>query len=133
MKQITKNVETGKIRVQTVNTKPSLTQQNMKDQTDVNKIIKKYMKTGEWTHLSKKQGAYGDVSQITDYQQCMQKVLDANSAFASLPSQLRLRFENDPSKLLEFIQNVNNKEEAISLGLIDKPEEKLIPTEEIKT
>jgi hypothetical protein len=39
-----------------------------------------------------------------------------------LPAELRARFENDPAKLIEFIDNSENLDEAINLGLVNKPE-----------
>jgi len=37
----------------------------------------------------------------------------------ALPAQLRVRFDHDPVKLLEFLENDQNRDEAIQLGLID--------------
>jgi len=110
-----------RVRIQTINNLPTKTQQQFASQCEINNIIKKYQKTGQWLHVTSKQGVYADVSQISDYAESLQKVLNANSAFNSLPSNLRARFENDPSQLLAFLQDSNNKEEAISLGLIPKP------------
>ena len=39
--------------------------------------------------------------------------------FMALPAQLRVRFDHDPVKLLEFLENDQNRNEAIQLGLID--------------
>ena len=113
--------KTGRVRVSTVNDAPSLTQQQFKDQCDVNKIIAKYKTTGEWTHLTKKGGVYADVSSIKDYHQSLQKVLDANNAFAALPAQIRNRFQNDPAQLLAFLQDPKNHAEGVELGLFEKP------------
>lgn len=116
MKKVTKNGD--RVRVATVNAEPSKTQQQFRDQCDVNLIIAKYKKTGEITHLARQRGIYADVSSITDYRDSLQKVLDAQSAFGTLPSHLRVRFANDPQRLLEFLQDPNNYEEGIQLGLL---------------
>jgi len=110
-------------RVSTVNNTPTRTQQQFRDQVDVNNIIAKYKKTGEWQHLTHRQGVYADVSNITDYQTSLNKVIRANAAFASLPAQIRLRFENDPSKLLAFMQDPQNYDEGVKLGLIEPKEQ----------
>jgi len=39
--------------------------------------------------------------------------------FMALPAQLRVRFDHDPVKLVEFLENDQNRSEAIQLGLID--------------
>lgn len=117
MKQIEK---IGKrVRVSTVNNEESRTQQQFKDQCDVNLIVAKYKKTGEWLHLTRKQGIYADVSEITDYHEATQKVLNAQTAFAALPSHLRNRFQNDPAQLLAFLQDPKNYDEGVSLGLFE--------------
>lgn len=110
-------------RVYTVNTQRSRTQKQFADQCDVNQIVAKYKTTGQWQHMTNKQGVYADVSEITDYHSSVQKVLDANNAFMALPSTLRARFGNDPGELLAFLQDPKNREEAIKLGLIDKKAE----------
>ena len=113
----------GDIDVGTVNGEPTLTQQQFKEECDINNIMARYQNTGEFTHLTRKQGVYGDFSEIKDYQTMLQTVLEADAAFASLPAKMRLRFQNDPAQLLEFIQDPKNTEEAISLGLMEpKPQ-----------
>ena len=41
----------------------------------------------------------------------------------ALPAQIRSRFENDPAKLIDFLDNSENLDEAIKLGLVSKFEE----------
>jgi len=112
----------GRVRVQTrFIPGSSKTQQQFKDQCDVNKIMAKYQTTGQFLHLSGKQGVFADVSQITDYNQMHQKILDAKNMFGALPSNIRLRFGNDPAQLLAFMQDPQNLEEGIKLGIYEKP------------
>nr|QJB18986.1 MAG: internal scaffolding protein [Microvirus sp.] len=118
MKKIIKHLN-GRIQVQTINNEKSRTQQQYKDQCDVNNIISKYQKTGELHHINRRQGVYADMSSITDYHLSLQKVLDANNAFSALPSELRLRFNNNPENLLTFLQNPNNYDEGVKLGLYE--------------
>ena len=42
--------------------------------------------------------------------------------FDNLPSDVRNRFNNNPAQLLDFVADPENKEEAIELGLLPKPE-----------
>lgn len=111
--------ENGTIRIQCVNELPSLTQQNFKNQCDINNIMKKYVNTGHITHLNNKQGSYVDTSSLPDYHQALQTVLDAQNSFFTLPSGVRKRFQNDPQELLTFLKDPSNKQEAIKLGLIN--------------
>lgn len=125
MKKILRS-ESGSTKVVTINNEPSLAIQSQKDQSDINKIMDKYYKTGMVTHLSRKQGQYADLTQIKDYQSSLQTVIDANASFMTLPSAVRKKFQNNPQELLQFLEDPNNKQEAIQLGLIQAP----IPTEQ---
>lgn len=107
-------------RVQTVNNEPSMTQQQFKNQCDINLIIKKFEKTGMVTHLSGKSGQYGDFSSIKDFQSNLNSVISAQNAFDSLPAAIRKRFGNDPAQLIDFVHNDANYEEAEKLGLVPK-------------
>lgn len=126
MKQVTTTPD-GRVRVRTINNEATRTQQHHKDACDVNKIIAKYKNTGEFLHLTSKQGVYADVSGITDYQESIHKVMNAQAAFAALPSNVRLRFQNDPGELLRFIQDPKNRDEAMTLGLLEKPKQVVNP------
>jgi hypothetical protein len=37
----------------------------------------------------------------------------------ALPAKIRARFDHDPNALLQFLQNDQNRDEAIQIGLID--------------
>lgn len=63
-------------------------------------------------------GQYGEMPDF-DYHTAMLQIAEARSAFMELPASMRLRFENDPGKLLEFLRDERNREEAESLGLIN--------------
>lgn len=113
----------GRVIVETENLEPSMTQQQFQEHVDVNNIVAKYKTTGEWSHLTKKGGVYADVStmQSIDYLTAYNMVEDAHDAFMALPAEIRDRFQNDPAKLLSFLNEPKNKDEAIKLGLIEAP------------
>lgn len=121
MEKIITRRANGSMRVLTQNTKPSRTNQSFKEQSDVNNIMRQYQKTGELP-LSKKIGQYLDGTTVPEYQQAIQTVMDANSAFEQLPAKLRDRFNNDPAKLLAFVQDPSNRDEAVFLGILSKNE-----------
>lgn len=119
--KITVDPKTGRVRVQTVPSGESKTQQQFAAECDINNIMKKYANTGVFTHVTGKQGRYGDFSMITDYQEMLDTVRYAQEAFNTLPADVRARFRNDPGVLLDFLQDSKNMDEAIKLGLVDKP------------
>ena len=105
---------------------PSLAQQQFKDETDINNILRQFNVTGMLPEapLSPR---YGDFSGIVDYHSALNAVLAAEDQFMALPAELRARFQNDPENLINFLDNDSNRDEAIKLGLVDK---KLIENEQ---
>lgn len=93
------------------------TKQSFKDECDINRIMARFAKTGLIEHLSQRAPTFGDIQDI-DFQGCMDIVAFAREQFAALPSELRDRFANDPGRLLDFLQNPENKAEAEKLGLL---------------
>jgi len=120
--------ENGSVRVATINSEPSKTQQQFKDMCDVNKIIAKFKKTGQITHISSSSGQYMDISNKPDYLTAMNTIVQAQQSFMQLPAKLRKRFDNDPAQLLEFVHDEKNRQEAIDLGLVPKPSPMLPPS-----
>ena len=66
-------------------------------------------------------GQFADVSNVDSFASMQIHAAEARTAFERMPAKLRFRFDNDPEKLLAFLDNPENKEEAIKLGLIKKP------------
>jgi len=94
------------------------TQQHFKDETDINNILRQFNITGL---LPKKAltPQYGDFSGIYDYHSALNAVIAAEDDFMTLPATLRARFDNDPQELIEFLNNPENKDEALKLGLLN--------------
>jgi len=105
------------VKVSVSFSKPSRTRQEFKDECDINNILRQYGVTGVLTHVNRATPLYEDVTSY-DYQEAMDLVANARSNFDALPSHIRTRFDNDPSKLLDFVQNPLNRAEAHSLGLL---------------
>jgi len=116
MKKITK-LENGNVRVRTYNDEPSRTQQQFKDQCDINQIMKKYHSTGQITHLRTTPGRYLDTTNVPSYQEALNTIINANDSFNALPSEVRKRLGNDPKNMIDFLSDPNNDDEARKLGL----------------
>lgn len=80
----------------------------------------KYQRTGLIDFVNRRQAHYSDV-RGADFQQALNVVANAQELFSELPSSWRKRFDNDPAVFLEFVNNPDNRQEALKLGLI-KPE-----------
>jgi phage internal scaffolding protein len=98
---------------------PSLAQQHFKDECDINNILRQFNITGLLPE-SPLSPRYGDFSGISDYHTALNRVIAAQDEFDGLPAQIRARFDNDPSKLIEFLENEQNRPEAEKLGLVEK-------------
>lgn len=114
--------ENGTIRVATVNHEPSKTIQSEKDSCDINKILAKFKSTGLMTNVRQDKPLYGDFTNVVDYQTAVIQAQAAEESFMSLPAALRKRFNNDPGELIAFVENSENRSEAIKLGLIPNVE-----------
>lgn len=113
----------GTKRVRTINNLPSRTQQQFKEQCDVNNIMAKYKKTGTITHVrNAANGVYMDLTEIPDLLTARLQLQEAETAFLQMPASLRHKFNNDPAELISYLSNPSNHTEAIHLGLMVKRE-----------
>lgn len=97
----------------------SLTQQNQKEEADINTIVKRFGLSGELPQ-GVRMPQYGDFTGIRDYQSALNAVREANDAFMQLPPFVRERFQNDPEQFVNFCLDPKNEAEAIKLGLVEK-------------
>lgn len=102
---------------------PSMTQQHFKDECDINNIIARYEQTGLLTDSLHPARMYhfGDYSDVKDYQDSLNFIIDARAMFDDLPARVRERFNYDPSQLLFFLADETNRDEAVRLGLVSPP------------
>jgi len=96
------------------------TKQSFKDECDINVILRRFLKTGQLDLANRLEPRYGDCTGI-EFQNAVNTVAAAKSLFAELPAQLRARFENEPAKFLDFVQDDRNEDEARKLGLLKEP------------
>lgn len=111
---------------------PSLTQQQFADESDINNIVDRFMKTGHLpTPASMPQ--FADYEGIFDFQSAMNVVRQADENFMRMPAKVRARFHNSPQEFLEFFANPDNADEAVRLGLAVPPAKpKDVPTSTVE-
>ena len=101
---------------------PSLTRQSSKDECDINRIMRKFEKTGILEHRNTFEGSYGDFTDTPqDYHEAIQQVMDAQDMFMSLPAKVRRQFGNDPAEYLDFVADPQNADRMVELGLATRP------------
>lgn len=93
------------------------TQQQFRDECDINEIVRRFGLTGELPENLRLPQS-GDFTHVTDFKSALDAVRAAEAGFMELPGDLRARFENDPARLIAFLDDDRNLEEARKLGLV---------------
>lgn len=101
---------------------PGRTKQSFRDECDINLIVPQANKTGLLTHITASGGRYEDLSNAPDYQTALNLVISADAAFQELPAGIRKTFDNDPETFLSFMDDPENAEKCIEMGLMAKPD-----------
>jgi phage internal scaffolding protein len=114
--------ENGSKRVMHHFDDPSLTRQEFAEECDLGKIIARFSKTPDgMRQLEMARGfvsdRFEDVSGFVDFRTALDQVRAADEAFMGLPPIVRTRFDNDPAKFLDFVDDPKNLDELIKLGL----------------
>lgn len=107
----------------TDNSSVSKTQQHFREDCNINSIIKKYNTSGLLTDpavVPTRQPMTGDMTGVVDFHTMQNKMIEMRQYFKSIPAIIRKRFGNDPDQLLAWINNPDNKSEAIELGLLPR-------------
>lgn len=100
----------------------SRTKQSFKDETDVNKLIKKAQITGSIAHLERfDAAAYAEFDGF-DLHRAYRLLEKAEEIFAALPSELRHEFENSPANFITYANDPANRDQLeVLLPLIAEP------------
>jgi len=56
------------------------------------------------------------------FHEMLNKVTQVQHTFQRIPARIRSRFANSPAVMMDWLQNPDNRIEAVKLGLIDDPE-----------
>lgn len=115
----------GQLRMeltQIVNEEPSKTVQADAADADINVIVARLHQAG-LPASREPWWSEADASSPVSYQDALQMIATAQARFEALPSRVRERFGNDPDKLIRFMDDPANADEAVKLGLVPKPRE----------
>jgi len=98
----------------------SRTIQSAKDESDINTIVRKFGLTGELPN-DLKMPQSGDFTDVPDFHTAMNLVRTAQEQFLRVPAEIRARFSNDPARLMAFVEDDANRDEARKLGFLADP------------
>ena len=97
------------------------TKSEFASECDINNIVARVAK-GALMPSGSRTPLFGDFSEVADFTTAQTLIAQANAEFEQLPSDIREKFGNDVSELMDFLDDETNLDEAIELGLAPKPE-----------
>lgn len=95
----------------------SKTRQEFAAESDINTIMARYEKTGVWPMVDAPSPRYLDCSEIPDFQSALHIVMEAETAFMSLPANVRKEFDNNTAKFADFASDPANLGQMREWGL----------------
>lgn len=108
---------------------PSMTIQDFKDDSDINGLIRRFVKQGSLydpaTLINRRpsQPQFGDFSNIPDLLTASVEIARAQEMFGQLPAEIRSFFNHDPLRLLAFVEQARNDKElwekGVQLGILE--------------
>lgn len=107
---------------------PTKTQQQFREEADINTIVRRFKVTG-LAPQGVRVPQYGDFTAAVDFRQSMDAIRAAQISFMAMPAKVRERFGNDPQSFLEFCSDANNLDEMRKLGLAVPKKEDAKPAE----
>lgn len=101
----------------------SKVQQQFRKDSDINNILKKYEKTGllvDPNIIRAGKPIFGDFSNMPTYFEAVTKINEINEQFMRLNPEVRAEFLNEPGNMVEFLNNPENYEKAVKMGILHK-------------
>lgn len=99
----------------------SLAIQSAKDETDINTIVRRFGLTGELPGDFQMPQS-GDFTNVLDFHSAMNLIRETQEEFLKVPAEIRARFNNDPQRFMNFVEDGSNYDEARKLGLLKDPD-----------
>lgn len=99
-----------------------IVEQSHKEEVNINSIIKRHGidLVTKVANLRSSEYQFDDVTG-NDFQEAMNIVIKAQDTFQNLPHQVRDKFDNSPAKFLDFVQNPDNNDKMVEMGLAHPP------------
>lgn len=95
----------------------SRTKQANRHETDINLMVARYKKTGQFQNVDPREPKYGDFSEAVSLEDAFNRVAEANESFMRLPASVRAMANNNPITLLEMLADQGATEALVKAGL----------------
>lgn len=100
---------------------PSVTVESYQEEVDLNRMVKRFgIGDGAIPPAAVDPRHYGDFSEVPDFRQAWDQVKLAENRFLELPADIRSKFDNDPVRLITYLEDPKNWEEAVELKILSK-------------
>lgn len=103
---------------------PSLTKQEFAEECSMQNILDRANRGGTYM-VNSASPMFGDFLGLPDYQGSLDFIIRSREMFDQLDYRIKERFANDPGKLLAFLEDGSNRDEAVKLGLLNPPPDKV--------
>ncbi len=100
----------------------SRTKSEFAEEANINNIVRRCM-TGAIMPSGSRPPMFGDFTEVQDFTTAQTMIAEANQEFLQLPSDIREKFGNNVTDLLDYLEDPENQSEAIELGLLPQTEE----------
>lgn len=108
---------------------PVLTEQHHKDDCDINSIMSKFASNPSAIFADPSAFNYSDVSEHVDYHSALNFVRRIDDMFIQIPADIREKFDNDPEKFVDFMNDENNISALQDMGILVKKDSISSPKE----
>lgn len=97
------------------------TQQHLKEDADINTIMRRFGVTGQIPAFAPGNGMYGDFTGIQDYEDAVMRIEAAQEAFMRLPPEVREKFSNNPGELVKFAATASEEDFVAAVTVPEAP------------
>lgn len=105
------------------NDDPSLTVQSATTDCDLNVLVKRFgIDKDPVPYMAADPRFYGDFSDLPDLATALQRVRHAEQLFRDLPAEMRAFFSNDPGLMWQFVNDPENADACVEMGLLMRRE-----------
>lgn len=95
-------------------------QQGEGPSTDINRMVANAKGRNTDLPAGSRAPQWGDFSDV-DFMDAQNMILQVKTSFLELPSRIRNLFDNDPAQVIRFVNDPDNRDKAIQLGLAVPP------------
>ena len=99
---------------------PSLAAQEMSSDTDINRIVETWVRTG-MAPATSAEALSGDFSDVDDYRTMLDKLNRAKAEFMTFDADVRSYFKNDPANLIAALSDESQTSKLVEFGIKKAP------------